>query len=124
MSPKKVSAPLDIYVRVSDVRGRAGESFISPDDEEARCRALAKARGYKVGEVFYDKDISGGKMQRPELDRAMARIRSGESGGIIVAKIDRFARTLIGGLKTLEEIQELDGVVIVADGEFDTSTAT
>lgn len=63
-------------------------------------------------------------MQRPELDRAMARIRSGESGGIIVAKIDRFARTLIGGLKTLEEIQELDGVVIVADGEFDTSTAT
>ena len=57
MSPKKVAAPLDIYVRVSDVRGRAGESFISPRDQEERCRALATARGYKVGDVFTDLDV-------------------------------------------------------------------
>jgi DNA invertase Pin-like site-specific DNA recombinase len=124
MSPKKVAGPLDLYIRVSDVRGRSGESFISPADQEARCRALATARGYQVGEVFTDLDVSGGKMQRPELDKALARIRSGESAGIIVAKLDRFARTLIGGLQTLEEITAMNGVVIVADGEFDTSTAT
>src|SRR3954451_14526410 len=104
MSPKKVTRPLDIYVRVSDVRGRIGESFISPKEQEQRCRALAKARGYKVGQVFTDLDQSGGKMERPELDNAIARIKGGASGGIIVAKIDRFSRTMLGGLATLEEI--------------------
>lgn len=124
MSPKKIALPLDIYVRVSDVRGRSGDSFISPKDQEERCRALAKARGYRTGEVFTDLDVSGGKMRRPELDNAIARIEEGVSGGIIVAKLDRFARTLVGGLQTLEDINQLGGAVIVADGEFDTSTAT
>src|SRR4051794_22838631 len=124
MSPKKIAQPLDIYVRVSDVRGRSGDSFISPKDQEERCRALAKARGYRTGEVFTDLDVSGGKMRRPQLDRAIARIEEGVSGGIIVAKLDRFARTLVAGLQTLERINDLGGAVIVADGEFDTSTAT
>lgn len=124
MSPKKIAAPLDIYVRVSDTRGRSGESFISPQDQEERCRALAQARGYDVGEVFTDLDVSGGKMTRPALDEAIRRIEEGVSAGIIVAKLDRFARTLVGGLQTLEQINDLGGAVIVADGEFDTSTAT
>ena len=124
MSPKKVTRPLDIYVRVSDVRGRAGDGFINPADQEQRCRALATARNYKTGEVFTDLDVSGGKMQRPGLDQAIERIRDGQSGGIIVAKLDRFARTLVGGLQTMEEINTLGGVVVIADGEFDTATAT
>ncbi len=124
MSPKRITRPLDIYIRVSDVRGRAGESFISPKDQEERCRALAKARGYKIGDVFTDLDVSGGKMRRPELDKAISRIEQGVSAGIIVAKLDRFSRTLVGGLQTLEQINNLGGAVIIADGEFDTSTAT
>ena len=44
MSPKRVTAPLDIYVRVSDVRGRAGEGFISPKEQEQR---------YEVGLLKY-----------------------------------------------------------------------
>ncbi len=124
MSPKRIAKPLDIYIRVSDVRGRSGESFISPKDQEERCLALARARGYEIGEVFEELDVSGGNMRRPKLDDAIARIEAGVSAGIIVAKLDRFARTLIGGLQTLKRINGLGGVVIVADGEFDTSTAT
>jgi DNA invertase Pin-like site-specific DNA recombinase len=104
MSPKKIAAPLDIYVRVSAVRGRSGDSFISPKEQEERCRGLATARGHRVGEVFYDHDVSGGKMRGPELDKAIARIEEGVSGGILVVKLDRFARTLVGGLQTLEQI--------------------
>lgn len=124
MSPKKIVLPLDLYVRVSDVRGRSGDTYISPDVQEERCRALAASRGYEVGVVFLDEDKSGGKMDRPGLNQAIARIEEGVSAGIIVAKLDRFARTLIGGLQTLEKINGLGGAVIVADGEFDTSTAT
>src|SRR5262245_25021724 len=124
MSPKRITKPVDIYVRVSDVRGRGGESFISPQDQEARCRALAEARGFRVGEVLTDLDQTGSKMRRPQLDEAIRRIEDGISGGIIVAKLDRFSRTLVGGLQTLEQINGLGGAVVVADGEFDTSTAT
>ena len=124
MSPKKITRPLDIYIRVSRVGGREGDSFISPELQEEKCHALAKARGLKVGQVFIDLDRSGGKMDRPEFKKVLARIDSQASGGVIVARIDRFARTLIGGLKAIEDIEQAGGVVLTADGEFDTSTAT
>jgi DNA invertase Pin-like site-specific DNA recombinase len=124
VSPKKITRPLDVYVRVSRVGGREGDSFISPELQEEKCRALATARGLQVGEVFTDLDRSGGKMDRPAFKQVLARIEGGESGGVIVARIDRFARTLIGGLQAVENIEQVDGVVLTADGEFDTSTAT
>jgi site-specific DNA recombinase len=124
MSPKKITRPLDVYVRVSRVGGREGDSFISPEVQEEKCRALAEARGFKIGRVFTDLDRSGGKMNRPAFTEALARIESGRSGGIIVARIDRFARTLLGGLSAIEHINGAGGVVLTADGEFDTSTAT
>jgi DNA invertase Pin-like site-specific DNA recombinase len=124
VSPKKITRPVDLYVRVSRVAGREGDSFISPELQEEKCRALAKARGLQVGEVFTDLDRSGGKMDRPAFKQVLARIKSGESGGVVVARIDRFARTLIGGLQAINEINESGGAVLTADGEFDTSTAT
>src|SRR5690348_13423488 len=101
MSPKTVTKPIDLYVRVSAVRGREGESFISPVEQEDRCRAALRARGLQAGEVFTDLDQSGGKMKRPALDEALERVRGGESGGIIVARVDRFGRTVVGALQTM-----------------------
>lgn len=123
MSPKKVARPLDIYVRVSDVKGRSGESFISPKEQEDRCRAALASRGLEVGEVFTDLDVSGGTMDRPEFKKIRRRIEDGVSGGIVVARIDRFGRTVARALDAIEEIDEAGGVVITAEGDFDTSTA-
>jgi DNA invertase Pin-like site-specific DNA recombinase len=122
VSPKKITAPLDIYVRVSDVGGRSGDSFISPKDQEERCRALATARGYAIGQVFTDLDVSGGTMDRPAFNEALARITDGVSGGIIVARMDRFSRTLTGAIHTLEVIEKAGGYLIECDGDWDTST--
>src|SRR5215471_7313470 len=122
MTPKRIARPLDVYVRVSDTRGRSGESFISPRDQEERCRALAKARGYEIGEVFEELNVSGGSMNRPALNEALKRIRDGVSGGILVARIDRFSRTLKGAIETLEEIEAAGGYLIEVDGDWDTST--
>ena len=124
MSAKKITKPLDIYVRVSRVAGRDGDSYITEAVQEERCRALATARGLTVGEVFTDRDQSGGKMERPAFAQALTRIERGESGGLLVARLDRFARTLLGGLQTLEEIRQAGGVVLSAEGDFDTSTNT
>jgi DNA invertase Pin-like site-specific DNA recombinase len=80
--------PLDIYVRVSRVGGREGDCFISTELQEEKCRALAQARGLDVGQVFIDLDRSGGKMDRPEFKKVLARIEGQVSGGVIVARID------------------------------------
>jgi site-specific DNA recombinase len=123
MSPKKIARPLDIYVRVNDVRGRAGKGFISPKDQEDRCRAAIASRGLEVGQVFKVLDVSGGSMERPELRKVRERIEAGVSGGIVVARIDRFGRTVARALDAIEEIDKAGGVVITAEGDFDTSTA-
>jgi DNA invertase Pin-like site-specific DNA recombinase len=123
MSPKRISRPLDIYIRVSDVRGRAGESFISPPEQEDRCRAALASRGLEAGEVFRELDVSGKTKQRPELAKARQRIEDGVSGGIVVARIDRFGRTAARALDAIDEIDKAGGAVITAEGDFDTTTA-
>lgn len=123
MSPKRISRPLDIYVRVSDVRGRTGDSFISPQEQEDRCHAALASRGLDVGEVFRELDVSGKTMQRPELAKARQRIEDGVSGGIVVARIDRFGRTAARALDAIDEIDKAGGAVITAEGDFDTTTA-
>ncbi len=121
---KHAAKPLDVYVRVSRVGGREGESFISPGLQEERCRAMIAARGFDVGEVVSDIDVGGGTMDRPGLNRALARVRDGTSGGIVVARVDRFARTLRGALDVLEELERAGGVFIECDGQgWDTSTS-
>src|SRR5262245_5606733 len=108
--------------RLSDTRGRSGDNFISPKDQEARCRGLALGRGYAVGEVFEELNVSGGSMNRPKLNLALQRIRDGLSGGIIVARMDRFSRTLNGAIETLQEIEDAGGFLIECEGDWDTST--
>ena len=51
MSPKKITKPLDIYVRVSDVKGREGDSFISPREQADRCRSAAEPYDWDGGVV-------------------------------------------------------------------------
>jgi DNA invertase Pin-like site-specific DNA recombinase len=48
-------------------------------------------------------------MDRPILNAIMERIRRGESKGIVVYRLDRFARTLIGGYTALSELVEHGG---------------
>jgi DNA invertase Pin-like site-specific DNA recombinase len=124
MSPRrKPNKPIDIYVRVSQVRGREGDSFISPDLQEERCRAQLVADGLEAGQVFTDLDESGGKESRPAYDQALARIESGESGGVAVYKLSRFGRRVRNVLKDIAWIEEQGGTFLCVDPKIDTSTA-
>jgi site-specific DNA recombinase len=123
MSPDKkhLSLPLDVYVRVSKVGGREGDSFISPELQEERAKAMLAAKGFQAGQIFIDLDQSGGKMRRPAFNEAMARIRDGKSGGIVVHKLDRFARNVRGLLEAVEEIESHGAVFICVEPGLDTS---
>jgi hypothetical protein len=63
-------------------------------------------------------------MDRPIFNRIMRRIRARESGGVVVYKLDRFARTLVGGLTTLNELTDHRAVFASAtEPLFDFTTA-
>jgi site-specific DNA recombinase len=111
------------YGRVSDVRGRSGESFISPEDQMAKCRSYAETYEHEILEEGLDLDVSGGVMTRPVLDRFLAQIRDGKAQGLIVAKLDRFSRSSRGALNALAEIEDAGGVLISVQEQIDSTTA-
>jgi DNA invertase Pin-like site-specific DNA recombinase len=115
---------LDAYVRVSQVRGRGGDSFISPTVQRERIAAWAAAHGHRIGKVFEELDVSGGTVDRPKLNEVMRRIEAGETGGVVVFKLDRFGRTLIDSLALIERIKVADATFASVSDGFDLSTDT
>jgi site-specific DNA recombinase len=120
MKPDTLS--LDAYVRVSQVRGRSGASFISPDVQREQIERWANAHGHTLSWHEPELDVSGGSMDRPIFEQIMQRVRTRQSDGVIVAKLDRFARTLVGALSTLEEFERHGAVLVSVVENLDLST--
>lgn len=114
---------LDGYIRVSKVGGRSGDSFISPDDQRERIASWARSRDVEIDEWHVDLDQTGGKLARPGLDKLMARIRSGQVGGVAVAYVDRLSRADVGdALRLVEEIHAAGGQFAALDLGIDPTT--
>src|SRR4051794_13708617 len=115
---------LDAYVRVSQVRGRGGDSFISPDVQRERIAAWAVAHDYRIARTWDERNESGGTVDRPKLNAVMERIEAGETGGVVVFKLDRFGRTLIDSLGLIERIEKAGATFASVSDGFDLSTET
>jgi site-specific DNA recombinase len=113
---------LDGYTRVSRVNGREGDSFISPDVQREKIAGYAKALGHRIVDWHEDLNQSGGRDDRPGLLAALERVERGETAGIAVAKLDRFARSQRGALEALGRLEAAGGVLISVEDSLDTST--
>jgi site-specific DNA recombinase len=107
---------------VSKVGGRSGERFISPDVQEQQIRTYAAARGIEIENIYCELDRSGATLNRTLLQQALARIESGESGGLIVARLDRFARTALEALEAIARIRHAGAEFISVEDGLDSST--
>jgi site-specific DNA recombinase len=110
------------YIRVSQVRGREGDSFISPDVQRSRIEGIAAARGHVVVEWIEDLDQSGGKTDRPGFQRALELVEEGAAEGIAVARLDRFARSTIDTEMSVRRLEAAGGALVCGDIDMDTST--
>jgi DNA invertase Pin-like site-specific DNA recombinase len=121
-----VPQPLIVYVRVSRVGDREGESFRSPREQEDRARAWAESKGYAVGEVIADLDVSGGvhPQDRPGMSRALEEIRAGRAGGLTAFGIDRYSRDPSGGDWLVNEVTSNGGILTAPDVPEDITTPT
>jgi DNA invertase Pin-like site-specific DNA recombinase len=112
-------------VRVSKVGRRrndeaTGERFRSPEEQTGEMVELAERLNAELDDVLEDLNVSGGIMDRPGLNEAVRRIEAGEATILLVARLDRFARDVKGGLQTLDRIEAAGGSLYAADFELDT----
>jgi site-specific DNA recombinase len=119
----KPTVKFDAYIRVSATRGREDkDNFFSPEQQLEKIENYAKLKGYEIVQVWRELDQSGRKEKRPMFQEAIARVERKETDGIIVAKLDRFARSVMGAKKAIKRIEDADGKLIAVDNNFDTTT--
>jgi site-specific DNA recombinase len=110
------------YVRVSRVAGREGDSFISPAVQRETIERHARGGGHQIVDWKQDLDQPGSKDDRPAFQEALAAVERGEAEGLIVAKLDRFARSVAGAARSLERLEAAGGTLVAVDLGLDTST--
>ena len=85
-------------------------------------REYAAHRGFEIIEEYRDEGISGSKDSRPALDRLMKDARARHFDVVIVARFDRFARSVSHLLRALEEFSHLGIDFVSLSESIDTST--
>src|SRR5437867_5248524 len=116
------SKTADGYIRVSRRGGREGESFISPEVQRKKIAAWAKLHEVEVVAWWEEIDQSGAKLERPLFQQALERCERGESGGIIVARLDRFARSAVDALTSIRRLTDAGARLVSVEDNFDGST--
>lgn len=91
-------------MRVSRVGGREGDGYISPTVQRDSISAYAQEIGGEIVQWHTDEDASGGTANRVGFQTALDRIRAGQSDGIAVMKIDRFARSVADGTTIVRDL--------------------
>lgn len=115
------------YSRVSRVGGRAGDGFISFDDQEDGIRQRARELGLTIpaDAWFREPDASGGSFKnRPKWDEMMARIEDPADplAGFIALRTDRFSRKVADGAQIAEEFKKKGLNFVLVDVPVDFST--
>lgn len=108
-----------IYVRLS--QDRDGET--STARQEADCRRLIEAKGWQVGEVYRDVDLSAWSgVERPAYERALADAGDGRFDVLMVWKIDRLARSLREFMRAVDTLDAAKVVLTSYSDPVDTSS--
>ncbi len=73
--------------------------------------------------VFEDAGYSAKNTDRPDYQRMMSRVRTGEFSHLLVWKIDRISRNLLDFAAMYAELKKLGVVFVSKNEQFDTSSA-
>lgn len=109
------------YARVST--GRQAESGLSLDDQADQTDAAVARRGWALVARYVDAGRSGATVAgRPELRRALDALHRGEADALVVAKLDRLARSTLDLASMMATAKREGWALVVLDLDVDTST--
>jgi putative DNA-invertase from lambdoid prophage Rac len=83
-------------------------------------REYAQRRGWQVDGEYVDTGWSGAKASRPELDRLMKDARQRRFDCVMVWKLDRWGRSLIQSLQSVQELASMGIRFIAITQNIDT----
>src|SRR5262245_62316621 len=106
-----------LYMRVS-TKGHGQTT----ETQAVALRDYAAHRGFEIIEEYRDEGISGTRDSRPALDRLMKDARARKFDVVVVARFDRFARSVSHLLRALEEFSHLRIDFVSLSESIDTST--
>ena len=106
-----------LYARVSTKNN--GQN---PETQLIGLREYSARRGFHIFDEYIDVGISGAKDRRPQLDRLMTDARRREFDVVLVARFDRFARSVKHLSNALEEFNAIGIDFISLNESVDTST--
>ncbi len=113
-------------VRVSQVKGREGESFASPAEQRQRIETECERSNLTLLRVVDELDVSGGTPldKREGLRDAVESIEAGHADVIVVAYFDRLVRSLGVQTEVVQRVEEAGGHVLAVDvGQVTEGTA-
>lgn len=103
-----------IYARVS-------RSDLNQENQTLALTEYAKSKGWSF-EVFEEQEST--RKTRPIKEEILARIRKGEFDGVLIYKLDRWARSLQELIMNVREITDRGKQFIVLTQPFDTSSSS
>jgi len=106
-----------LYLRVS-TKGHGQTT----DTQALALREYAEHRGFEIVAEYNDTGVSGMKIRRPDLDRLMRDARGRRFDVVLVARFDRFARSVTHLLQALGEFNGLGIDFVSLTEAVDTST--
>src|SRR5450631_1383594 len=108
------------YARVStDAQTESGLGLAA---QRRAIKLAAEARGLTLVAIEVDEGVSGTRVVRDGLQRALGRIEVGEVGVFIAAKQDRLTRSLLQLAELLERSAREGWRLVFADTGTDTGT--
>jgi DNA invertase Pin-like site-specific DNA recombinase len=104
-------------IRVSQVRGREGDSFASPEDQRARIEAECERQELHLIDVVEELDVKGATplSKRDGLRSAIESVEAGQAEVIVVAYFDRLVRSMRIQEEILERVESAGGKVLAVD---------
>lgn len=103
-----------IYCRVS-------REDLNLDNQKIKLEEFCKFKGWEY-EVFEEKEST--RKTRPVKEEVLALLRKGEFDGVLVYKLDRWARSLQELIMNIEELKNRGKHFIVLTQPIDTSSAS
>ncbi len=110
-----------VYIRVStEEQAKEGFSIAAQRD---KLLAYLRSQGWTLGGIYVDEGFSAKNTSRPELQRLLADMRTGQIEVVLVYRLDRLTRSVLDLYQLLQEFDRF-GVRFKSCTEvYDTTTA-
>ena len=109
-----------LYIRVStDKQASEGSSL---EVQEEKLRKFCDFQNWEVFKLYADRGISGKDTERPEFQQLMTDARAKQFEVVVVAKLDRFGRSLRDLINSIHELNAISIQFTSINDNINTTT--